>query len=140
MPDPDHASETVLASWQADRATYIRGNVTLAALCSVAAFAVLMAMGNPDPWVGPVGVILALGVRGVYLASEEIGVRWDLTESRLLSSFGKSIRLRDIERVRTIGTAVQVVTRGGDKHLMKHLPDPEATRARIERAAGVEPS
>ncbi|SNS15083.1 hypothetical protein [Tropicimonas sediminicola] len=131
-------AEPVLASWTSDKATYVRGSVTLAAICSVAAAAVLVVMGNPTPWVGPVGVVLALGVRGFYLASEEIGVRWELTETTLSSSFGKRIALRDVERVRTIGTAVQVVTRGGDKHLMKHLTDPEAARSRIAAAAGVE--
>ncbi|SFC93001.1 hypothetical protein [Tropicimonas isoalkanivorans] len=138
MDERDGSAETVLASWPADRGAYIRGYVRLAVIGSVVSAAVLLALGNDDPWVGPVGVVLALAVRGFYLASEELSVRWDLTGSRLVSSFGKSIPLRDIARVRRLGTAVQVVTRGGDKHLMKHLAQPEVARDRIARAAGVE--
>ncbi|MFD0981731.1 hypothetical protein [Tropicimonas aquimaris] len=138
MAESETTAEAILASWHADRATYIRGHVTVAALLSVASVAALMAMGNSDPWVGPVGVVLALLVRGFYLASEELAVRWDLTPARLTSSFGKSISLADIVKVRRLGTAVQVVTRGGDKHLMKHLPDPDEARARIAAAAGAE--
>jgi hypothetical protein len=140
MTDPARTPDAVLASWHADRGAYVRGHVTLAALLSVAAAAALVALGNADPWVGPVGVVLALLVRGFYLASEELAVRWDLTPRALTSSFGKSIPLAEIARVRRLGTAVQVITRGGDKHLMKHLPDPEAARARIATAAGVEPA
>ena len=117
---------------------YIRGHVSLAVIGSVAAFALLFAIDNPDPWVGPVGVLLALAVRGFYLASEELAVRWDLTPDRLESTNGRSVALREIARVRRLGTAVQVVTRGGDKHLLKHLPAPGEALERIARAAGVD--
>jgi hypothetical protein len=91
-------------------------------------------MDNPSPWVGPVGAVLALLVRGWYMASEALGLRWQLTDRRLIIPGGRAFRLADIVQVRPFLGDVQVVTRQGDKHLIKYQP--AATAAAIDRARG----
>jgi hypothetical protein len=127
-------SGRVLAVWQADRAAYIRVHVTMAVLGSAAACAALYWLGNADWWVGAVAAPLAIAVRGVYLASEELALCWELTPDAVRASNGKTVALRDIAAVRTIGSAVQLVTEGGDKHLMKYMADPGGVRKRIGMA------
>ncbi|MFV0358410.1 hypothetical protein [Tropicimonas sp.] len=132
----NEAHAPVLASFHADRETYVRGHVVLAALGALIASAVLIALGNADVWVGPVGAVLAVVLRGYYLASEELAVRWDLTAARLVCNNGRSLRLDQIAQVRRLGSSVQVITRGGDKYLLKYQRDPDTVRRRIEQAAG----
>jgi len=95
---------------------------------------VLWAMGNPHVWTGAVGGLAAVAVRAGYVASDELGARWDLTDRRLLGPQTRAVRLAEIATLRRLGSAVQVVTRAGDKHLIKYQADGAATRARIERA------
>ncbi|WP_369410584.1 hypothetical protein [Parasedimentitalea denitrificans] len=45
----------------------------------------------------------------------------------------RNIPLTQIERVRTMGSYVQVVTKSGDKHLIKYLADPAGAARTIER-------
>jgi len=118
----------------ADRATYIRAHVLLAVVGGIAATAVLYAMGNPHGWVGIVAAILGIGVRGAYLMSEELGHVWTLTATDLKGPGGRRVALGDIARVRIIGSAAQVITRDGDKHLIKFLSEPAAAKAAIEAA------
>lgn len=126
--------ETLIASFTGSRTTYIKEHVMLAAIGSVGAVAVLMALGNPHPWTGVVGAVLAIAVRGIYVASEQIGMTWHLTDRRLISPSGVSLPRADIARVRTIFSAAQVVTRGGDKFMLKYQSDPARTKAAIEGA------
>ncbi|MDP2087208.1 MAG: hypothetical protein Q8K20_18595 [Gemmobacter sp.] len=130
-PEP---GEVLLAEFRADRAAYWRGHLVMAALGGILAGAVLVAMDNPSPWVGPVGAVLALLVRGWYMASEALGLRWQLTDRRLIIPGGRAFRLADIVQVRPFLGDVQVVTRQGDKHLIKYQP--AATAAAIDRARG----
>jgi hypothetical protein len=116
--------ETLVASFTGNRTTYVKEHVMLAAIGSVGAVAVLMAMGNPHAWTGIVGAIAAIGVRGVYVASEQVGMTWQLTDRRLITPGGKGIARSDIEKVRTIFSAAQVVTRSGDKYMIKYQADP----------------
>lgn len=132
---PLAAGETLIASFSGNRATYIKEHVMLAAIGSVGAVAILMALGNPHPWTGVVGAVLAISVRGVYVASEQIGMTWHLTDRRLISPAGVSLPRADIAKVRTIFSAAQVVTRGGDKYMLKYQSDPAGTKAMIEGAA-----
>lgn len=130
--------ETLIASFQADRGTYWRDMAWMAAIAMVGGMAILWAVGNPYVWTGAVGGLAAIAIRGWYVASDEMGVRWDLTDRRLLGPGGRIAPLSEIDAVRGFGSAVQVVTRGGDKHLIKYQPDRHATAAQIERArAGV---
>jgi len=123
--------ETVLQSFHADRATYIRDHVILAVIGSIGAMLALYWTGHPDYWVGAVAAVLAIAVRGGYLASDDLTARWDLTNQRLIGPQGRVVRLRDIDKLRALGSAVQVVTRGGDKHLIKYLADKDAVREAI---------
>jgi hypothetical protein len=123
-----------LARFQGSRATYIREHLILAALGSVVASGVLMWMGNPHPWTGVVGAVLAIAARGIYVADEQLGFVWTLTKTTLSRPDGFDIPVRDIDRVRVIFSAAQVITRSGDKHLIKYQADPAETKSVIEAA------
>jgi hypothetical protein len=84
-----------------------------------------------------VGGLAAVAVRGGYLASDELQARWDLTDRRLLGPLTRAVPLADIRLVRGLGSAVQVVTRSGDKHLIKYQADRTETEARLRAAAGL---
>lgn len=135
MPD---AGGLATVSWTADRATYLRVHVLMAVVGAIGCTGILYFVGNPDYWVGAVAAFAAIAVRGWYLASEELTLRWDLTRNAVQASSGKRVALADIKTVRSLGSAVQLITHGGDKHLMKYLADPAAVKAAIARAAGAE--
>lgn len=124
--------ETVLARFQADRGTYIKAHVLLAVLAGAGATLVLALMGNPHPWVGIVAAVLGIGVRGAYLMGEELGAVWTLTDRGLHGPGGRRLLLENIARVRKLGSAAQIITPTGDKHLVKFLADPDAVIARID--------
>ena len=127
--------ETPVASFTGSRTTYVREHIMLAAIGSVGAVVILIAMGNAHPWTGVVGAVAAIAARGFYVASEQIGMTWHLTDRRLISPAGISVARGDIAKVRTIFSATQVVTRKGDKYMLKYQADPAATRAVIEGMA-----
>jgi hypothetical protein len=120
----------------ADRATYLRANAWLAAVAMTGAMAVLWLLGNPHVWTGAIAGLAGIGVRAWYLASEELAAVWQIDGDRLTGPRGQSLALAQIETLRTLGPMVQVVTSGGDKHLIKYQADPAATVAAL-RAAGV---
>ena len=126
--------ERVVESFRADRMAYWRDHAWMAAGAMTLGMVVLWAIGNPHVWTGAVGGLAAIAVRAGYLASDEMKARWDLTDRRLLGPLGKQAWLREIAQLRGLGSAVQVVTTGGDKHLMKYLADRDAVKARIEAA------
>ena len=97
---------------------------------------ILWLIGNPYVWTGaPAG--LAAGMRAWYLASEELTATWEMTDDTTLTGPGpRNVALNQIEAVNTMGSFVQIVTKGGDKHLIKYQADPAATKAAIERAMG----
>lgn len=115
--------ETVLREFRPDPAAYLRGHAILALVGGVVAGLVLVALGNPHPWVGPVAAAAAIGLRAAYLRSEVMAQRWRLTERRLLGPNMRDIRRDQIVQVRPFLGDVQVVTRQGDKHLMKYMAD-----------------
>jgi len=124
--------ETLIARFTGSRTTYIKEHVMLGAIGAVGATGVLMAMGNPHAWTGAVGALLAIAVRGVYVASEQVGMTWQLTDKRLITPTGMGLHRGDIQKVRTIFSAAQVVTRSGEKFMIKYQADPAATAAMIE--------
>lgn len=130
--------EHVVRSFHPDRMTYWRDHAWMAALAMAAGMGILWAIGNPHAWTGALGGLAAIAVRAFYLASDELKARWDLTDRRLLGPQGRMVRLGDIARVRGLGSAVQVVTRAGDKHLIKYQADRAATEARILSARGAQ--
>jgi len=127
--------EKLLASFSGNRATYIKEHVMLAALGSVLMSGVLVYMGNPHAWTGIVGAVGAIAVRGLYVAKEQLGFTWHLTNRRLIGPTGSAISLSNVAKVNTIFSAAQVVTRTGDKYLLKYQEDTARTKAEIERAA-----
>ncbi|GGE22686.1 hypothetical protein SAMN05421774_10747 [Gemmobacter megaterium] len=132
-PEP---GERLLAEFRPDRAAYWRGHLIMAALGGVVAGVALLALGNAAPWVGPVAAVLALAVRGSYLASEVLALRWQLTDRRLILPGARAFRLQDIVTVRAFLGDVQLITRQGDKHLIKYQPQPARVIAAIEQARG----
>lgn len=130
--------ERVIAQFQASRESYWREHAWLAAIAMAAGMAILWAMGNPHVWTGAIGGLAAIAVRGLYLASDEAKMRWDLTDQRLLGPGPRQIDLAEIETVRSIFSAVQVVTRSGDKYLLKYQPDPLQVIGEINVARGHE--
>jgi hypothetical protein len=131
---PLEDGERVVTRFHPDRATYWRDHAWLAVAAMALGMAVLWALGNPHVWTGAVGGLAAIAVRAFYVASDEMQARWDLTDRRLLGPQTRAVRLAEIATVRRLGSAVQVVTQCGDKHLIKYQADGPATRARIERA------
>ena len=127
--------EKLIASFSGNRTTYIKEHVMLAALGSVLMSGVLMYMGNPHAWTGIVGAVGAIAVRGFYVAKEQLGFTWHLTNRRLIGPTGSAISLTNVDKVNTIFSAAQVVTRTGDKYLLKYQEDTARTKAEIERAA-----
>lgn len=140
-PDtPLAEGEEVLTSFRADRATYTRSNTWMAVLAMGGGMAVLWLLGNAHAWTGAVGGLLAVAVRSFYMMSEELSVRWDLTDRRLLGPMQRAIRLGEISRLNKLGNVVQIVTHAGDKHLLKYQANPRATIERIKAAqAGARP-
>lgn len=128
--------EHVIQSFYPDRATYWRDHAWIAAFAMGFGMAVLWLMGNPHAWTGAVGGLAAIAVRGGYLASDELKVRWDLTNRRLLGPMERVVRLDSIKELKSLGSAVQIITQAGDKHLMKYQKDRDATRRTLKSAIG----
>lgn len=126
--------EDVVHSFHPDRGAYWRDHAWLAVGAMAIGMVILWAMGNPHVWTGAVGGLAAVAVRAFYVASDEMQARWDLTDRRLLGPQTRAVFLKDIQTIRTLGTAVQIVTLSGDKHLLKYQADRDATRQRIETA------
>ncbi|WP_300548579.1 hypothetical protein [Roseovarius sp.] len=128
------AGERVMHSFAPDRATYWRDHAWLAATAMALGMLALWLAGNPHVWTGAVGGLAAVAVRAFYVASDELQARWDLTDRRLLGPQTRAVPLAQVATLRGLGSAVQVVTRTGDKHLLKYQPDRADTMARIRAA------
>jgi hypothetical protein len=129
--------ERILDRFRGDRATYWREHAWIAAFAMAAGMAILWALGNPHVWTGAVGGLFAIAVRAFYLASDETRMEWHLTNLRLLGPGSRAIALGNIAAVRSLFSAVQVVTVSGDKHLLKYQADAPAVISAIDRARGV---
>lgn len=131
---PLRSDETMLAEWHADPGRYWRSHAIMAVIGGLVAGGVLVAIGNPSPWVGPVAALGAMGVRGWYLATEVLQARWRLSDQRLQGPGGRDISLAQIKLARPFLGDVQLVTRSGDKHLMKYIANQTGVVAAIEAA------
>lgn len=134
---PLQDGEETVESLRPDRGAYLRDNAWMAAVAMAAGMAILWTAGNPHVWTGAIGGLAAIAIRGWYMASEELAVRWDLTDRRLLGPHGRETRLSEIVKVNRFFSVVQVVTSTGAKHLIKYQSDPAATQARLRRAANL---
>ena len=117
-----------------DRSTYVQSHIRLAAICMAGAMAVLWLMGDPNIWTGAIAGLGAIALRGFYLASEEMAAKWVIEDGQLTGPQGRQVQLDQIEKVRSMGSFVQIITRSGDKHLIKYQANPADTIAAIERA------
>ena len=123
--------EHLLAELRPDRARYWRDHGIMAVGLMALAGLVLWAIDSPYPAIGSLGAILAVGVRALYLASETLALRWTLTDRRMLLPGARVIMLLELDTVRPLLGDVQLITKAGDKHLMKHLANADATVAQI---------
>lgn len=126
--------EKVLAEIRPDRGRYWRDHAVLALVGMLGVGSVLWALGSDHVAIGSLGAVLALAVRGLYLASEQFKAVWVLTDRRLALPGGRSVMLLEIETIRKLMGDMQIITRTGDKHLVKHLADPGAIVALVEQA------
>jgi len=129
--------ETLIESFHGNLTTYVKEHILLAALGSVLMSGILIYMDNPHAWTGVVGAIAAIAVRGVYVAREQLGFTWHLTDRRLIGPGNCTVLVENIDKVNVIFSAAQVVTLTGQKYLLKYQADTKATQAAINRARGV---
>ena len=121
----------IIATFPPTRSTYIREHILLAALGSLLLSGVLFYVGNPHPWTGIVGSVLAIGARGAYAMSEQLGMVWKLSDTKLIGPDEPVIPLANVADARTMLSALQVVTQTGDKYLIKYQADPAACASLI---------
>ena len=132
---PLQEGERVLAEFRADRVAYWRGHLVMVVALGAGAGLFLLWQGNPYPVAGPAGAAIAIFGRAAYLASEALSDVWRLTDRRLLGPGGRAIPRGQIAAARPFLGSVQVVTRAGDKHLIRYLADPAAAAATIAAPA-----
>lgn len=132
---PVEPGEPVLAVFSADRRRYWTDAASMAGLGIAAVILMLPVLGKASQIpVGILGVVAAVVARSAWLASEVFARRWQLTDRRLIGPQGRQVMLLEIAAIRRLMGDVQVVTRDGQKHLIKHLADPQSVIDRIEAA------
>lgn len=119
--------EKVLRDIRSDRTTYWRDHGIMALIGMVGAGVFLTLIGSPHVAIGSLGAVLALAARGAYLYSEQMKFHWVLTNIRLIGPGGRTIMLLELEAVRRLFGDIQVVTKSGDKHLIKHIKNAPQT-------------
>lgn len=117
-----------------DRQTYFRTHLNMAVVAMALGTGVLWMMGNPHYWTGLIGGAFAVALRGWYLKDEELGHEWRMENGVLSGPAERRVYLSDLVTVKSIGSAVQVITTAGDKHLIKFQADPAATINQINAA------
>lgn len=135
-PSPLGEGERVVQEFRPDRASYWRAHLVMAVLLGVMAGLVLLWLANPYPVVGPVGAVMAIAARATFVQSEAMAEVWRLTDRRLLGPGGRAIALIDLQTARSFLGSVQVVTRTGDKYLMKYQANPGAVADRLLTVSG----
>jgi hypothetical protein len=128
-----------MTEFRPDKTTYIRTHALLVAVAMAGAMLVLWGMDNPHIWTGAVAGFAAVAIRGWYMASELLNEVWVMDDTSLSGPYERYTTLADITKLRTIAGAVQVVTKSGDKHLIKYQSDPHAVIATINTARAGEP-
>lgn len=120
-----------MTEFRPDPATYWRAHAVMVIAGGIAAGLLLIFLGNPHPWVGPIAALLGIGTRAAYVKSEAMAELWTLTPTHLTGPGGRSIPRAQIVQARPFLGAVQIVTTTGDKHLIRYLPDPAAAARAI---------
>ena len=132
-PDLD-PGEKLLREIHSDRGRYWRDHGVLALLGMAGVGLVLWAVGSPHVAIGALGAPLAIGVRAAYLSSEQLAARWWLTNRRIWLPGGRAVGLAELATVRKLLGDVQLITRAGDKHLIRHVGGADALVAEITAA------
>lgn len=129
---PLEPGERELAVFLPDATRYWRDHVRLALFFIIVVAVAFVVLGKTNEiWIGALGVILAIGFRAVFFRSESFARRWRLTDRRLLGPQGRVMHLLEITTIRHLMGDVQVVTKSGAKHLIRHMADPEQVSAAI---------
>ena len=118
-------------SWAPDQGVYWLRHLKMAGFFGVAAGLVLLLLGNPHAWVGPVAAVLAIGLRAVFLRSEAMSNIWKLAEGHLVSPTGVSLALSTLQEARVVFGDVVLITKTGDKYPIKYLTEPQAVATEI---------
>jgi hypothetical protein len=118
-----------------NRSAYITAHAWMAAVAMVAGMGILWALNNPHVWTGAIGGLAAIAFRGWFMMSEELAVVWRIENGALLGPAERRVPLNQIEAIKTMGSYVQVVTKGGDKHLIKYQSSPETTASALTLAS-----
>ncbi|ATX66860.1 hypothetical protein [Roseinatronobacter bogoriensis] len=130
-PEP---GEKILREIRSDKATYWRDHGVMAVLGMGVVGMVLSFIGSDHVAIGSLGAVLALAVRGLWLYSEQMKFRWVLSNMRLVGPGGRQVYLLELEKARRLFGDIQLITRSGDKHLIKHIAQSENVVAEIEAA------
>ena len=118
-----------------DLRRYWMDHMVLGGLGAVLVSAVLVWLGKLDQIpVAIVAILIGMAARAAWFRSEAFARRWQLTDRRLIGPQGKQAMLLEIERVRSLIGDVQIVTKAGDKHLIRHLAEAAPVVAAIEAA------
>lgn len=123
-----------MTRFKADRAAYVRHHAWLAVGGMIVAMVLLWLMDNPHFWTGAPAGLLAIALRGWYLASEELAVVWHISDGILTGPSERAIPLTEVQTVRSMGGFVQVITRTGEKYLIKYQRNPRDIIAQINAA------
>lgn len=123
-----------MTEFRPDKDTYIRTHAVMTALAMAAGMVILWLLDNPHIWTGAVGGFAAVVVRGWYMASELLEEVWTLDSKGLKGPYQRSVTFSNIDKVRTLAGAVQIVTKSGEKHLIKYQEDPQSVVAQINEA------
>ncbi|WP_415182035.1 hypothetical protein [Phaeovulum sp.] len=132
---PVEMDEPVLAVFASDRRRYWTDHAAMAGIGAAAVLLILPLFGKAGqiPIAVP-AVIVAIFLRGAYLASEQFARRWQLTDRRLIGPQGRNVMLLELLTARKLLGDVQIVTKSGQKHLLKHLADSDAVVTTILQA------
>ncbi|KEP71285.1 hypothetical protein DL1_06740 [Thioclava dalianensis] len=132
---PLEPGERVLARFEPDARRYWSDHAILAVLGAVLVSTALFWLGKPGQvTLAACAVVLGMMARGAYFRSEAFARRWQLTDRRLIGPQGRQVMLLEIAAVRALMGDVQIVTKSGGKHLIRHLKEAAPAITLIERA------
>jgi hypothetical protein len=123
-----------MITFSPDKKTYLRTHLNMGVVAMALGTGVLWMMGNPHYWTGLIGGAFAVALRGWYLQDEELGHSWTMDKGILSGPAERRVHLSDLAQVKSIGSAVQLITTSGDKHLIKFQADTQATINQINAA------
>lgn len=123
-----------MIEFKPDMTTYIRAHVVMTAFAMAAGMLILWVLDNQHVWTSAVGGFAAVALRGWYMADEVMDEVWTMNSTSLTGPYERKARLDDIVKVRTIAGSVQIITKSGDKHLIKYQPDTSAAIDQINAA------